>query len=344
MDNYYAFRCIDDNTLMNSSSGGAFYCLAQATIDNNGIIYGVIIADDGEIQYSRAESINDIIPMMGSKYAAASMSDEIWNALIKDVSESKTILFTGTPCMVNGVRQYLNLKCPANSKILYCDFYRCHGGFSPLLWKEECNRIAKNGNVRSIKFRDKSKSWRCYDFSYISNICSKNRTDFNLSCAGTFLGLDEARRRCCENCTYVLKMNRVADISIGDFWNSSYLPGKWNDDKGASIIVTHSDAGNTVIDKIRCYEYVVKVSNEIEDEDEAVAISNWNSFDEKEKKRIEFWNIFYDDGYDEVVDRYCPHGFIQWFKFCIVRKLLVKTRIICIKDKLKNRRRLQRNG
>jgi hypothetical protein len=47
MDNYYAFRCSDDTTLMNSSSGGAFYCLAQTTIYNNGIVYGVIIADDG---------------------------------------------------------------------------------------------------------------------------------------------------------------------------------------------------------------------------------------------------------------------------------------------------------
>ena len=342
MDNYYAFRCSDDNTLMNSSSGGAFYCLAQATIDNNGIVYGVIIADDGAIQYSRAESIEGVIPMMGSKYAASSMSDEIWDALMKDVSESKTILFIGTPCMVNGVRRYLNLRYPEYGKIMYCDFYRCHGGFSPLLWKEECNRIAKNGNVRSVKFRDKSKSWRCFDFSYIYNDCSKNMTDFNLSCAGTFLGLDEARRRCCENCTYVLKKNRMSDISIGDFWNSSYLPGRWNDDKGASIIVTHSDAGNTALDKIKCCGDIVKVSNEIEDED--AVISNRKFFDEKEKKRLEFWNLFYDEGYDAVVDRYCPHGFIQWFKFCVVRKLLVKTRIICIKDKINNRRRLQKNG
>ena len=134
----------------------------------------------------------------------------------------------------------------------------------------------------------------------------------------------------------------MSDISIGDFWNSFYLPGKWNDDKGASIIVTHSDAGNTALDKIRYCGDIVKVSNEIEDED--AVISNRKSSDEKEKKRLEFWDMFHNDGYDEVVDRYCPHGFIQWFKFCVVRKLLVKTRIICIKDKINNRRRLQKNG
>lgn len=342
MDNYYAFRCNDDKTLMNSSSGGAFYCLAQTTIDNNGIVYGVVIADDGRIEYSRATLIEEVVPMMGSKYAAASMSDEIWDALLQDISESKTILFTGTPCMINGVRRYLKLKYPLYNKICYCDFYRCHGGFSPRLWKEECNGIAKSGNVKSIRFRDKAKSWRCYDFSYLSCNGKVNRKDANLSCAGTFLGLDEARRRCCENCIYIHKKNRVSDISIGDFWNSAYLPGKWNDDRGASIIVTHSDTGNLVKDKIQCYGNLVSVSNEIED-DEGELIHNQSYLDEKERNRADFWNLFHNYGYDAVVEKYCPRGFVQWFKFCVVRKLLVKTNIIHIKDKINNIRRLQKN-
>lgn len=342
MDNYYAFRCNDKNILMRSSSGGAFYCMAKAVIDKCGSVYGVVIANDGKIEYSRAININEVFPMMGSKYAASSMSDDVWNLLIDDIRNDKQVLFTGTPCMIKGVRSFLNIKGIDTSNVLFCDFYRCHGGFSPALWEKECEIISGKGNIESVRFRDKTRSWRCFDFSYISANGEKKHKDFNLSPSGVFLGLSEARRRCCEKCVYVSGANRASDLSMGDFWNSAYLPKKWNDDRGVSLVVDHSEHGNMIHLDMQHYGCVEKVPIDIEDSGTCVSTSS--AHDDMETKRKQFWNLFHAKGYNAIISNYCKDGFGDWIKFCVIRKLLVKTRVISLNDKYNNRKRLQKNG
>lgn len=58
-----------------STSGGVFYEIANNVLRNNGVVYGVIFDKNFHAKHIRADSVDDMKKMMGSKYSQSELGD-----------------------------------------------------------------------------------------------------------------------------------------------------------------------------------------------------------------------------------------------------------------------------
>lgn len=244
----YACYNVDEQIRIESSSGAAFTAIAEYVIDNNGIVYGVAMSDD--CYYANFISVNkkeDLGKLRGSKYLQA----KIGNAF-KDVKsnliDNKIVLFTGTACQINGLKLFLG----KDYENLICIDVICHGVPSPALWKKyvEYKEKTYNSKLESVNFRCKDLGWVNYGLKENENYISKNDDEF----MQMFLRNHSLRPSCYE-CNS--KINKMSDITLGDFWGIDNFDKSMNDNKGCSLLLIRTKKGIELFENIR-NSFVVK--------------------------------------------------------------------------------------
>ncbi len=311
----YAARCIEEDILLKSSSGGIFGILAEYCIGQGGIVYGVVFNEDFRVEYARGDTYAAVNRMRGSKYVDAFLNEDLIQIFLDDVSGGKKVLFSGTSCQIAGMKALCMERGVDESNVAWVDFYKCSGKVSPLLWEEECRLYRKKGILQEVSFRDKTNGWKT--FSMYQRISGKSYyTDFLLSGWNKFLGGKFSRRQPCLNCRYSGGRSG-SDISIGDFWNRIALPKKWKDNKGLSIVHIHTDKGaewfhgiqdNVDYMEVRCMD------NQIIGSDCPVDYEG----------RKKFWEFFHRQGYSEFRRKYAKITWKERILFGKIRPLLVK--------------------
>ena len=246
----------DDNIRLNSSSGGIFSLLAKYILDNNGIVYGAAFNEVFNVEHIRIDNINDLKYLRTSKYVQSEIGDSYKKAK-EDLENKKLVLFTGTPCQIEGLKKYLQ-KEYIN---LYTQDIVCFGVPSKLVWQKYLTNIKKDENINSlekekiiiedINFRNKDNGWKGYTFKIRTNknIIQESRKQnpyMQLFLNGLIV------RDSCFNCKFKKKY-RESDITLGDLWGSQELEKEIDDDKGLSLVVVNSDRGKELIEKIKEY-------------------------------------------------------------------------------------------
>lgn len=239
-----------------SSSGGVFYSLAERVLAQGGIVYGVVMSEDCyRAEYSRARTLSEIKRMMGSKYIQAYLGNTLKNVK-KDLEEKNEVLFTGTPCQVNGLKNYLQ-KDYTN---LVCVDVVCHGVPSRQLWEKYvryCEKKYKH-KIKDVNFRCKDVGWKNFGLK---------RTDLNNKKIFISKDLDPymslflknySLRPSCYNCK--AKNNKKADLTIGDFWGIERIEPELNDGKGVSLVIIRTDKGEKIFQDIEHFFRVAKVN------------------------------------------------------------------------------------
>lgn len=142
-----------------ATSGGVFTLLARKVIDNGGVVYGASFRDDMAVCHIRAESIEDIQKLRGSKYVQSN-TDGIFKKVKADLDNSKKVLFSGTGCQVSALRNFLR-KEYSN---LYCVDIVCHGVPSPLVYKDYLKWLESQNDsqIKELSFRYKKPSWNVF--------------------------------------------------------------------------------------------------------------------------------------------------------------------------------------
>ena len=104
---YYAFANKNKKEKLMSTSGGAFYKLACAVLNKNGFVCGAVLDENLKLRHLCTNDIELVKKMRGSKYLQSDISDcftQIADKLLHNI----TVLFTGTPCQVDGLKRFLN--------------------------------------------------------------------------------------------------------------------------------------------------------------------------------------------------------------------------------------------
>ena len=154
----YAIRHKDENIRSDSRSGGVFTALSDYVLEQNGVIYGCVLADDFSAIHIRADNKQDRDRMRGSKYIQSKIND-IYKSLKHDLDCERMVLFSGTSCQVAGLKGFLG----KNYENLICIDIVCHGVPSPQVWKSYLSwQEMKNGaKVKDVDFRNKTDfGWR----------------------------------------------------------------------------------------------------------------------------------------------------------------------------------------
>lgn len=244
-----SYACYNKNEVVrkDSSSGGIFTLLAEKILEKNGIIYGASFNNEWLVEHIRIDNKNDLYKLRTSKYLQSSINDTYKQAK-KDLDENRLVLFTGTPCQVNGFISYLNGKQYDN---LYTQDIICHGVPSPKVWKKYLNYREKldGQHPMRINFRQKDDGWNLFALllQYSNNAYKTNHDDDLFMQA--FLR-NACLRDSCYNCSFKSK-NRQTDITLADFWGVENIVPQFNDDKGTSLVIVNTKKGQKLFDDIK---------------------------------------------------------------------------------------------
>ena len=184
-----------------------------------------------------------------SKYVQSSIGDTFSSA--KDhLRSGRTVLFTGTPCQIAGLKKYLNKDYDA----LYTQDIICHGVPSPWVWKKNLAPKRENGSIiQKVEFRNKSRGWRESGTLYscvcgpdeISECIPNNDDSFYRAFINKL-----SMRPSCYSCGFK-GADRASDITLADYWGVEKCFPEMDDDRGVSLIVCNNDKGSALLDSIK---------------------------------------------------------------------------------------------
>ena len=211
----YAATSKDIQLENDSTSGGVFATLAKEFLKKDNYICGAVMHYTGGILHVNhivTNNIYDLPELQGSKY----VQSDAWQSfrdIQKIISEGKYVLFCGTPCQVDAIR-----KLTGDSEYLYTIDLICHGVPSSKMLQDFFGNFSQNLkiSIKKFAFRDKEckRSWCSRvqtKHGYKIYIHSRYLSYYQMFLEGTIY------RKNCYNCPYA-NMNRVGDITIGDYW------------------------------------------------------------------------------------------------------------------------------
>ena len=121
--NTYACYSSDTDKRTKSSSGAVFSALAEDVLEKNGIVYGVAMSEDCySAEYIEVADESGLAKLRGSKYLQAKLGDT-YNKVKENLQAGKLVLFSGTGCQINGLKQFLGVEY----ENLICVDVICHG-------------------------------------------------------------------------------------------------------------------------------------------------------------------------------------------------------------------------
>lgn len=316
-NNFFAIKNKNNHIRHESTSGGVFYELASNIINLNGTVYGAIFDESFKVRHSRLSTLKELKKAMGAKYVQSDLHNT-YNDIIHDLKDGRMVLFCGTPCQSEGLNRIVKLKGIDHINLINCDIV-CHGVPSPVLWEDYKKMIKKNRKIQSFKFRDKNIGWRGSNVTVkFSNGKILSNMPFIKNYSNMyFKGL--SIRESCFSCEYTC-VDRNSDLSIGDFWGVENFYNDFNDEKGVSLVITHSRKGENFLKEIlRNCEY-------IETKCEKSLQPQLQHPTEKPENYLEFWNYYYKNGYKAIAKKYGDYnikGYIECIKvkikYCIRR-------------------------
>ena len=247
-DNYdmpeaYQFRLLQDEQLMKSQSGGAFFAIAEKFMADGGVVYGAAFTETWRVTHQRANKIKELYALRMSKYVQSDMQG-VFIQVRDDLKNGVKVLFSGTSCQVAGVKSYISGRLHEN---LFCIDIICHGVPSPKIWEDYLAYLQKTRMSKIVKvcFRDKRFGWHGARESFLFENGKEEfrRTNNYLYFSGLSV------RESCSLCHYT-NFKRVGDITVGDQWG---IPkdSPYNDEKGLSLILINSDKGKKLFENAK---------------------------------------------------------------------------------------------
>lgn len=235
----YVVQSNNSDILSESTSGGAFTILAEYVLRTGGIVFGVGFNDEGFPCHKCARCDRELAEFRGSKYVQSDLSDTF--PRVKDaLHENTLVLFSGTPCQVEGLLSYLDSH-PAN---LVCVDVVCHAVPSPLVWQRYLEYVGRPGFAR---FRDKIPYG--YQYSQMSfsdalgNRLLSEGVESNPFLRSFFKHL--SIRPSCFSCAF-RKRYRRSDFTLWDCWDAGSYSSSLNSDIGATKVLCHSDKAKEI--------------------------------------------------------------------------------------------------
>ena len=148
----YGAWCTDEEIRFSSSSGGLYTVFAEWIINQGGIVFGAKIDDKGDIVHSCTTNKAGLRAFQKSKYVQSNMG-HAYEETRKYLEQGKYVLFSGTPCQIMALNNYLGKKYDR----LYTIDVICVGVSSPGVWKAYVKQLEEeNGSeIKRVIFRHK---------------------------------------------------------------------------------------------------------------------------------------------------------------------------------------------
>lgn len=247
----------DVASLEASASGGAFALFARAVLVKGGAVFGAALFDNGVVKHICVRDVNELSQLQGSKYVRSDVADTYYECarLLNDGTE---VLYSGTPCQIASLRKFLEKRVAwdlVEGKLICVDLI-CHGTpkqeiFAAYLEWLSGEKKADDG-IHGYIFRSKEMGWGLYYYYYYyrhgkrCEVLGPARDDpyYSAFAKGAIY------RKCCYSCSFA-KLERVGDITIGDYWGIEAVRPDFYDGRGISAVLLNTAAGGRFFNE-RC--------------------------------------------------------------------------------------------
>lgn len=328
-----AFAAVNRNKkqLMLSASGGVFSAIATKILKEGGVVFGATMSFENgyaDPHHIGIESLDELPKLQGSKYVQSKIGDTYKQAK-RYLSEGRTVLFSGTPCQIDGLYGYLK----KDFDHLFTIDVICHGVpneilFNGYLQAERKKRTAKE--ITGYAFRDKRKGWGMngrIDYIRKDGLRKSDFIPARLTSYNTFFLDGDIYRENCYSCVYARK-DRSSDLTIGDYWGIEIghpeliKRENLNERDGISCILANSEKG------ISLCENMEDVLQLYESEFNKVSHKNGqlNRPSSKGMQREKIFAVYKSDGYN---------GVEKWFGETYKNKIVLYTIYYAVPRKLR---------
>ena len=246
MDKCFSGYINNSEMLRRSASGGFATAFAMKVIEEKGVVYGVTYSSDFKsVTWIRIDTVFNIKKIQGSKYIKADTSGinfegSVYSAVIKDLCDDRSVLFTGLPCEVAALLSMIKKQDIEDKKLITLDLI-CQGPGQPCIQKDYIELQEKKFGSKTTGFSARFKNPDWNNISLKMNFENGQIYLEKLSKTEYWKAVCRVPQKSCFDCRFK-GINHQADITIGDHWgiesnNSLYNP------MGVSIAITHTEKG-----------------------------------------------------------------------------------------------------
>lgn len=257
----FAAKNRNANIREESSSGGVFTALAEAVLNQGGVVCAARYNVDFSVIHGFARNVQELAHFRGAKYAQ-SKAEHCYSEIKQMLIGGTVVLFVGTPCQVAGLSSYLG---KPYDKLILVDMV-CHGVPSPLVWEKYIcarQRTDSHDQLGKVNLRSKKSGWSRYGYSVEINYLDGSVYSVPQGQDWFMRGFVENLylRKSCENCNFK-GIQRCSDITIGDFWGIWDIHPEFDDNKGTSLLWVHTKTGNALWQEVYRQFVVLQCSAE----------------------------------------------------------------------------------
>ncbi|WP_286312150.1 Coenzyme F420 hydrogenase/dehydrogenase, beta subunit C-terminal domain [Romboutsia ilealis] len=242
----YACKNKNDEVRVESSSGGVFSLLCKYVINREGVVFGASYDEDFNVRHTYVETLEECAQFRSSKYVQSKIGDT-YKKVRTFLNQGRVVLFSGTPCQIEGLSGYLRKEYPNLIKVDIA----CHGVPSPKVYREYVTNLEReyHSKLTSLSFRNKDTGWNTYSFkAEFENGKVHQEIGYDNIYMKGFLS-DIYLRPSCFECEFK-KPRTTADITLGDYWGVKGIHPEFTDEKGVSLIFVHSQKGKDIFDQV----------------------------------------------------------------------------------------------
>lgn len=254
---YYGYT-ENRNDRLSSSSGGIFYTIAKAFIDDGGIVVGAAFDEAFNVKHIIVDRQENLVKIQGSKYVESELCS-VFPKVEELLKNGKKVLFSGVPCQIGAIKMFLK---KSYDNLYTCEVF-CHGAPRSGIFDSYIKWISKkNGKINGFNFRSKKYGWNnpTYEINTENGTIYQKHTN---NIYHLLFGKHVSLRDSCYDCQF-RQDKRVADISLGDFWGiEKYYPGEQTKN-GISAIIVNTSKGEELLRSAPVYLRKCKL-NEIYD-------------------------------------------------------------------------------
>lgn len=244
---FYGWNSSPD-VLFKSSSGGAFYSIAQTVLQKSGIVFGAAYSEDWKDVIFECTDDVAFEKLQKSKYTVSAASG-VYKKIRKYLNDGRMVLFTGTPCQCAGIKSVFGGEY---ENLITCDFV-CGGMPSLLFYREHIDALQKKygSKIASLDFRPKEWGWGRHRifvrFENDEKYVKRAFADTYFKCFGSKASV----RYICEECPF-FHFHR-SDFTMGDYWGYR-ATGTKKHKNGMSLIVCNNEKAEKMFEEVKDFE------------------------------------------------------------------------------------------
>lgn len=240
----YAAWAKDGKIRKQSSSGGCFSVFANYILANDGWVYGATFQSGLKVVHRGIDTLESLDKLRGSKYVQSDLNG-VYSEIKDKLKQNLKVLFVGTPCQVAGLYAFLHKKY---ENLYTCDLV-CHGVPS----QHSFDLFVKDVLPLDAYLVDDFGFRYCEGWGFeLSYQCLNRKVKLPIKDTYYLTAFNRGYMfmEACYSCKYA-SPNRVADISLGDFWNiGKEISFSYGTQQGISLLKINSPKGERLFSNV----------------------------------------------------------------------------------------------